>query len=103
MRTAPLFLALCIRSMMENINLISVGVITILFVHHVYTLPTDVLRETRIAKILALVFCSILFVALLINSFVASFFEFHFLMLVAAFIPTLIYSLVYERSSSSDT
>ena len=78
---------------MEIPDLVSVGGVTAILAHHVYTLRKGVHDKMIFAKSLALFFCSILLIALLINNYIVNFFVYSFYMLLMTFIPTIIYSV----------
>jgi len=70
--------------------------------YYVFTLPKHITTKMRRAYSLALYCCSALFVAMLVNNYVFSFFEYNHYMLLTVFLPTVVY-VAYFTYSNKDT
>lgn len=78
-------------------EILFVPLITILFLKEVVFPQPEASRERKIAKTLAFVGFLILSLVLQFNYFIVNLFSFHYLMLIVALLPAVIYSLIYER------
>lgn len=76
---------------MDIPEIVKVGCAVVVLGYHIYRLPKHTTKEMRRAQSFALYCCSALFIAMLINNYAINFFEYSPYMLLATFIPTVIY------------
>lgn len=87
---------------MDIPEIVKVGLALAVIGYHVFTLPKHITTKMRRAYSLSLYCCSALFIAMLINNYVVSFFEYSNYMLLAVFVPTVAY-VAYFTYGKKDT